>query len=303
MSPSAAPTSIVGKAVGPIGYGLMGLTIPWAATPYPDAVKVMKTALDRGANFWNGSLFYGTREANSLHLIKYYFDQHPEDADRVVLSIKGAYDASTHTPDGSPAGIRAAVAEAQRILDGAKTIDVFECARVDPRVPIETSVAALGALVAEGWIGGVGLSEVSAATIRRAHAVHPVASVEIELSFFTPDALTNGVVDTCHELNIPIIAYGPVGRGWLTGNLHTPADLPATDFRHRQARASMRQQGGGATIVPIPGSTKPARVAENTAAADVRLSEKDLEDLRLMMQALPVSGERYGGAHELLLNQ
>ncbi|KAK3328280.1 pyridoxine 4-dehydrogenase [Cercophora scortea] len=334
MSRPAAPTTILGKAVGPIGYGMLGLTIPWAATPYPDAVKVMKTALDRGANFWNGSLFYGTPEANSLHLLKYYFTQHPEDAAKVVLCIKGAYDSATHTPNGSPAGIRASVDEALRILDGTKTIDIFECARVDPKVPIETSVQALGELVAEGKIGGVGLSEVSARTIRAAHAVHPVACVEIELSLFTPDALTNGVVDTCRELNIPITAYGPVARGWLTGKLHTPADLPANDFRHRLPRfqpgaafdanaklaqavenlaarkgvipsqvaiAWVRQQGGA--IIPIPGSTKPERVVENTAAADVWLSEQDLEELKGMMEALPVSGERYGGAHELLLNQ
>lgn len=85
------------------------------------------------------------------------------------------------------------------MLDGTAKIDVFECARVDPKVPIETSVGALAELVKEGKIGGIGLSEVNANTIRRAHAVHPIAAVEIELSLFTPDPLTNGVVDTCHE--------------------------------------------------------------------------------------------------------
>jgi pyridoxine 4-dehydrogenase len=179
----------------------------------------MKTALDHGANFWNGvsllsalpiresvvliftsqSLHYGPSHANSLQLLKYYFDNHPEDADKVVLSIKGAYDAKTHTPNCSPEGIRASVGEALRVLDGVKKIDIFECARVDPKVPIETSVRAMAELVKEGKIGGIGLSEVSANTIRRAHAVHPIAAVEIELSLFTTDPLTNGVADTCRE--------------------------------------------------------------------------------------------------------
>jgi pyridoxine 4-dehydrogenase len=145
------------------------------------------------------SLHYGPPHANSLQLLKYYFDNHPEDADKVVLSIKGAYDPKTHTPDGSPEGIRASVGEALKVLNGVKNIDIFECARVDPNVPIETSVRALAELVKEGKIGGIGLSEVNANTIRRAHAVHPIAAVEVELSLFTTDPLTNGVADTCHE--------------------------------------------------------------------------------------------------------
>ena len=131
-------------------------------------------------------------------MLKYYFEQYPEDADKVVLSIKGAYDFKTG-PNATPEGLRASVEEAVKILGGTKTIDVFECARVDPNVPIETSVQALSELVKEGKIRGIGLSEVSASTIRRAHAVHPISAVEIELSLFTPDPLSNGIVETCHE--------------------------------------------------------------------------------------------------------
>jgi pyridoxine 4-dehydrogenase len=144
-------------------------------------------------------LFYGTRDHNSLHLIKAYFDKYPEDADKVVLSIKGAFDVEKRIPDASPEGIWSSVAEALRILDGVKKIDVFECARVDPNVPIETSVKALAELVAEGKIHGIGLSEVSASTIRRANAVHPIATVEEELSLFSTDTLKNGVVETCRQ--------------------------------------------------------------------------------------------------------
>ena len=115
-----------------------------------------------------------------------------------MLSIKGAFDIKTG-PNGSPEGIRASVEEAVKVLGGTKTIDVFECARCDPNVPIETSVKALAELVKEGKIGGIGLSEVGANTIRKAHAVHPISAVEIELSLFTPDPLNNGIADACRE--------------------------------------------------------------------------------------------------------
>ena len=143
-------------------------------------------------------IFYGTPQANSLHLLRYYFEKYPEDADKVVLSIKGAFTLEKG-PTGSPEGIRASVEEALKVLGGTKTIDIFEMARVDPNVPIETSLKALGELVEEGKIGGIGLSEVSGSTIRKAHAVHPIAAVEVELSLFTPDPLHNGIVDACHE--------------------------------------------------------------------------------------------------------
>lgn len=194
----AALTSVGGRTVGAVGYGLLGFTKPWAPVDYPIAVKVMRTALEQGANFWNGGIHYGTSQANSLHLTKYYFEKYPEDVSKVVLSIKGAYDMKTG-PNGSPEGIHASVEEAFKVPGGTKSIDIFECARGDPNVPIETSIKALAELIKEGKIGGVGLSEVSANTIRKAHAVHPISAVEIELSLFTPDPLNNGIADACHE--------------------------------------------------------------------------------------------------------
>jgi len=154
---------------------------------------------------------YGTPTANSLHLLHRYFRTHPCDASRVVLSIKGAL-SPTYQPDGSPEGLRASVEEAVRILDGVKTIDIFEMARVDPNVPIETSIQALAELVKEGKIDGIGLSEVSAKTIRRAHAVHPIAAVEVEVSLFTPDPLHNRIAETCRERKLMIQPGSPHER-------------------------------------------------------------------------------------------
>jgi pyridoxine 4-dehydrogenase len=133
-----------------------------------------------------------------LHLLRYYFQKYPEDADNVIISIKGALGLK-HEPTGGPDALRASVDKAYAVLKGIKTIDVFEMARVDPTIPIETSVKALAELVAEGKIGGIGLSEVSAGTIRRANAIHKVAAVEVEMSLFTPDPLHNGILDACRE--------------------------------------------------------------------------------------------------------
>ncbi|RYP26564.1 hypothetical protein DL768_011704 [Monosporascus sp. mg162] len=328
MSPArTAITTVAGKAVGPVGFGMLGLTKPWAPVEYPIAAKVMKTALEQGANLWNGGMHYGTPEANSLHLLKYYFEQYPEDTNKVVLSIKGAFSPRTG-PDGSPEGIRASVEEAFRVLGGTKTIDIFECARVDPKVPIEASIGTLAKLVKEGKIGGIGLSEVSANTIRKAAAVHPIAGVEVEISLFTPDPLHNGVADTCHELGIPIIAYSPIGRGWLTGEIRKLDDLPADDFRRMlprfkpeafdqnfklvEAVERMAKRKGVTTAqvaigwvvvqgaIPIPGSARVERVIENTKAAS--LTDGELAEIQKFLGTFPISGERYGGAHEKLLN-
>ena len=268
-----APTTLGDKPIGPVGYGMLGkplvlcffsflslfhdhsvketfglftdlqsegLTIPWAPVDFPIAAKAMKTALEQGANMWNGvsevlleacnsflvhtvskrllfgrdrltfmqGIHYGTPEKNSLHLLKYYFEKYPEDADKVVLSIKGAYGMKTG-PDGSPEGIRASAEEAYRVLSGIKTIDVFECARVDSNHSVESQVQTLADLVKEGKIGSVGLSEAGAKTIRKAHAIHPIAAVEIELSLFTPDPLQNGIVDACRERKFPFLVSVP----------------------------------------------------------------------------------------------
>ena len=150
---------------------------------------------------------YGTPQANSLHLLKHYFEKYPEDASKVVLSIKGAF-SMKEGPNGSPEGVRASVEEAIQVLPpSVKSIDIFECARVDPNVQIESSIQTLAELVKEGKIGGVGLSEVNASTIRKAHAVHPIAAVEIEMSLFTPDPLQNGVADTCHERTFDHLSF------------------------------------------------------------------------------------------------
>lgn len=142
----------------------------WTPTPPPQSqcFQTLTTTLTHGANFWNAGELYGTPEYNSLHLLNAYFTQHPEQAEQVVLSIKGGLLPGQLVPDGSEANIRRSVDECLRVLDGKKGIDIFECARQDPKTSVEQTVSVLGQLVKEGKIGGVGLSEVDAETIRRA---------------------------------------------------------------------------------------------------------------------------------------
>lgn len=140
-------------------------------TPKAEAFAALDAALATGANFWNGGQFYGTPEYNSLHLLRDYFAENPDAADRIVLSIKGGM-TSDRIPDGSEEFVRQSVENCLKVLPpSVKKIDIFQCARVDPNTPIETTMKALQKLVEEGKIGAIGLSEVKAETIKRACAI------------------------------------------------------------------------------------------------------------------------------------
>jgi pyridoxine 4-dehydrogenase len=189
----------------------------WRKNPPPQSqsFEAMRTALSLGANNWNGGELYGTPEHNSLHLLNAYFTKYPEDAEKVVLSIKGGVVPGQLRPDGSEAGVKRSIDECLKVLDGKKFLDLFECARIDPKVPIEDSVSYIAEYVKAGKLGGISLSEVEAEDIRKAQAVHPISAVEVEFSLYATDILENGVAATCAELGIPIVAYSPIGRGFL----------------------------------------------------------------------------------------
>jgi pyridoxine 4-dehydrogenase len=304
-----------------------GLT--WRIDPVPDEVafKVMKAALANGANVWNGADFYGTPDANSLHLLNRYFTAYPEDAAKVVLCIKsGVVDMATFQMDGSAEGMRRMVDNCNKILDGKKKIDIFGCARVVPDVPIEVTVEALGQLVKEGKIGGIQLTEVSAASIRRAVKIHKVDMVEAEVSLWATDVLTNGVAETCGELGITIIAHTPLGAGMLTGKIQKLDDIPENDHHRSFPRfqgenfqknlelvnelqklakikgcttpqlalswiKSQSKRPGMPFMVPVAGARSEERVAEN--CKDVPLAEEDLKEINAVLASFPVMGGRF----------
>ncbi|KAL1664648.1 NADP-dependent oxidoreductase domain-containing protein [Schizophyllum commune] len=319
----------LGKEVGPIGYGLMSTSLHWPNHTTEHAIECMKAALEAGANVWNGGEGYGTPERNSLHIVKAYFTKYPEDASRVVLSIKGCIKdpgLPTARPDSSPENIRRTVDWCLDVLRGTKTIDVFQPGRRDKSVPLEVSMKTLKALVDEGKIGAIGLSEVSAATIREAAQYARIdGGVEVEYSMWFTDILDNGVAKACGELDIPIIAYSPLGSGFLTGQFQSYADLPKDDFRHLCPRfqpdvfdlnlqlvhtveAFAKRKGatpaqialawvvaqsgknGLPTIIPIPGSTNVQRVKENSTL--VKLTDEEMEEIDAFLRKFEPKGDR-----------
>ena len=166
----------------------------------------MRAALSTGCNLWDGGEFYGpSPDVNSLTLLRKYYTKYPEDADKVVLNIKGALRPGM-IPDGSPKFVRQSVERCVEMLGGRGKIDMFECARRDPNTSFETTLATLEDLVKEGKIGGIALSEVNANTIRAAAKMTKIVAVEVEISLFCTEALSNGIANACAELNIPIIA-------------------------------------------------------------------------------------------------
>ena len=148
---------------------------------------------------------YGTPEHNSLTLLKSYFAKHPQHADKIVLNVKSGVRPGLK-PDGSAAYMRECVDTCLRMLDGACKIDMFEMARRDRDTPLEETLGALQEMVSEGKIGGVALCEVGADTIREAAKITKIVAVEVELSLWSTEPLTNGIAEACYELDIPIIA-------------------------------------------------------------------------------------------------
>ncbi|ODH44689.1 hypothetical protein ACO22_00846 [Paracoccidioides brasiliensis] len=323
--------TLAGKDVGHTGYGLMGFTWRQVPTSEPQYTEAMNTAISLGANFWNGGEIYGTPEHNSLHILRNYFAKHPEAAEKVVLSIKGGMIKGQLKPDGSEENLRRSVDDCLSILDGTKEIDIFECARLDPKYPVEETIGHLAKMVKEGKFKAIGLSEVDAETIRRAHIVHPIASVEVELSLWTPDILKNGVASTCAELGIPIVAYSPLGRGALAGGVTKASDLPEGDIRRNYPRfqdeamatniifienvKSFAQRKGITaaqaalnwertlsnssnmpTIIPIPGATTKERVMENMQTMPL-FSAEEMREIDEMISASTIIGGRYPPAH------
>ena len=165
----------------------------------------MRAALSANCNLWDGGEFYGPPGANSLTLLKKYYARYPEDADKVLLNIKGAMKPGL-IPDGSPASVRQSVERCVDMLGSKGKIDMFECGRRDPNTPLEVTLATLEELVGEGRLGGVALSEVNADTIRSAARITKIVAVEVEISLFSTEPLSNGIAKACADLNIPIIA-------------------------------------------------------------------------------------------------
>jgi aryl-alcohol dehydrogenase-like predicted oxidoreductase len=309
-----------GIDVFPIGLGLMSMSGAYGKPDDAESIATIQHALDRGVNLLDSSDMYGWGHNEELlgRALKGRRDR------AVVLTKFGQVKNPAGGPNlvnGRPEYVAAACDASLKRLD-IDVIDLYFQHRVDPAVPIEETVGAMSRLVERGKVRAIGLCEARPATIRRAHAVHPLAGVQTEYSLLYRQEAEE-TLPTCRELGIAFIAYSPLGRSLLTGTVHGPSDLPEGDRRRdhprfrdenlkknveyvRRIEAIAKEKGctpaqlvlawllaQGEDIVPIPGTKRRARVDENLKALDVTL---DAEDVKRISDAVPpgaAAGPRY----------
>lgn len=318
--------------VSAIGLGCMGFSHGYGGAEEQDAITAMHRAVEIGISFFDTAEAYGplTNEVLVGKALKPY-------RDRVTVATKFGF--RYETQDGvtkqvagtnsTPENVRA-VAEASLKRLGLDVIDLFYQHRVDPDVPIEETVGAMAELVKQGKVRALGLSEASPVTIRKAHAVHPIAAVQSEYSLWTRDP-ENGVLAICYELGIGFVPFSPLGRGMLTGTLKQE-DLAKGDFRlglprfqgenfDRNAALGARlaefaaDKGvtaaqlalawvlhQGDFIVPIPGARKIRNIEDNVAATEIRLTDAEADELGQLISPDIASGARYTDAMMKMTN-
>ncbi|MFI9637949.1 aldo/keto reductase [Nocardia sp. NPDC051929] len=319
-----------GPTVSRIGLGAMSMSGAYGTTDDAESTATIHAALDSGVNLIDTGDFYGAGH-NEMLIGKAIAERPRED---VVLSVKfGALrgpDGGFVGMDNRPAALRNFLAYSLQRL-GVDHIDIYRPARLDPDVPIEDTVGAIGELIEAGYVRHVGLSEVGAETIRRAAAVHPIVDLQIEYSLISR-GIEERILPVCRELGIGVTAYGVLSRGLLSDAIQPGATFDPTDFRAHSPRfqgenldrnlelvralneiaarkdASVAQLAiawaltRGADIVPLIGTRRRGRWAEAVRALDLSLTDEELSTIESAVPADRVAGERYATAQMAMLD-
>ena len=323
------PLGRTGLSVSCLGLGCMGMSEFYGPGNDEESLATMAAALEAGIDFFDTADMYG-HGANEELIARFLKGRR----DKVVLATKFAVVRNLQTGerriDNSPAYIRAACDASLKRL-GTDHIDLYYMHRRNPETPIEDAVGAMADLVKAGKVKAIGLSEVSADTLRRGHNVHPIAALQTEYSLWSREP-EEGLLQACAELGITFVAYSPLGRAFLTGTMSNPNDLHETDFRRMNPRfvgealarnTSLAEALGKfasehkATaaqialawlvnkhphVVPIPGTKRRTYAKENAAAAAIKLNAKEIAELDRMFAPGTVTGSRYPDAAMSSLN-
>lgn len=322
-----------GLEVSALGLGCMGISFSYATKlSTPEGVALIRAAVERGVTFFDTAEVYGPFEnekvvGEALRPLR----------DRVIIATKFGFDIDFETGENRgvcsrPERIRQAVEGSLKRL-GIETIDLLYQHRVDPNVPIEDVAGTVKELIAQGKVKHFGMSEPGLQTLRRAHAVQPVAAVQNEYSLWWRAVESNGVLAACDELGIGLVPYSPLGKGFLTGAMGKDFKLGDDDFRKSVPRFSPEAMAKnqalvdllkrvadakGATpaqialawllaqrpyIVPIPGTTKLHRLEENLGAAEIQLSTADLNEIQHAASQIPIEGERYSPRQQAMVGR
>ena len=315
---------LAGRTVNPVGLGCMNLSHAYGVPPSPeDGVKLLHKAIDLGVDHFDSAALYGFGRNEELvgPALKPYRD------DIVLVSRCGMQGVDgKRVIDGRPETLRKSLEDSLRRLQ-TDHIDLYYLHRYDKLndVPIEESVGELSRMVETGKIGAVGLSEVSAETLRKAHEVHPIAAVQSEYSLWSRN-VEIAVIDACAEVGAAFVAFSPVARGFLTGVDLDPARLPEKDIRRNMPRFQEPHFSRNAALLPefrriaaaadctpaqlaiawtlhkaphihaIPGTTSIAHLEENVAAAGIDLSPDTLDRVEKLINQTTISGPRYPAA-------
>jgi aryl-alcohol dehydrogenase-like predicted oxidoreductase len=320
----------VGPTVSALGLGCMGMSALYGSADRAESIATIHAALDRGVNLLDTGDFYGMGH-NELLISEALRGRRRED---VVISVKFG---AQRGPDGGwlgfdarPAAVKTSLAYTLQRL-GTDYVDVYRPARLDPAVPVEDTVGAIAELVEAGYVRHVGLSEVGADTIRRAHATHPVSDLQIEYSLVSR-GIEREILPVCRELGIAVTAYAVLSRGLLSGHWSPERELEAQDFRNHSPRfqgdnlrrnlalvetlrdtaarldATVAQvaiawvAAQGDDIVPLVGSRRRDQMDEALRSSEVRLSESELTRIEAAIPPESVAGDRYAAEQMAMLD-